>query len=404
MMPQQFSWALKNARNPTEANFRPSGGVVHTALKNAHDALFEQNIVPWKFHPRNESFEPALANKNTIQAVHLQQIQADGNDFAKPDKGHVDESYTIDIPTKGDVKIKAFSAIGIAHALRTFSQLFYAHSKGGVYCPSAPVYINDSPKFKHRGLNMDVSRNYYEVTDIMRMIDSLAYNKFNRLHLHITDAQSWPLEIPSLPDLASKGAYHSSLTYSPEDLQNIQRRGALQGVEVFLEIDMPGHTSSIWYSNPDLITAFNVQPGWPDVAAEPPSGTLKLKSSEVYEFLDKLWDDLLPRVSRWSSYFHTGGDEVNFNAYNFEDSIDTNSNDIIKPLLQRFFDRVHRTIRTNGLEHIVWEEMLLEYNITLPKEVIVQSWQSDEAVGKIVRSGHRAIAGNYQYWVSFELA
>ncbi|KAI9653031.1 MAG: N-acetyl-glucosamine-6-phosphate deacetylase [Alyxoria varia] len=398
MMKQQFSWALKDARNQSEDSFHHSGGVVPTALKNTHDALFKQNLVPWKFHLRNANFEPSLGHKKTIQAVHLRQSQADGHDFMKPEFRRIDESYTIDIPEDGDVNITAISAVGIAHALNTFSQLFYAHTKGGVYCPLAPVHISDSPKFQHRGLNMDVSRNFYEVTDIMRMIDSLAYNKFNRLHLHITDSQAWPLEIPALPDLATKGAYHPSLTYSPEDLQHIQRHGALQGVEVFLEIDMPGHTSSIWHSNPDLVTAFNVQPGWSDVAAEPPSGTLKLNSSEVYQFLDKLWDDLLPRVSRWSSYFHTGGDEVNFNAYNNEERIGTSSTDVIKPLLQKFFDKMHKAIRTSGLKHIVWEEMLLEYNITLPKDVIVQSWQSDDAVGKIVKSGHRAIAGNYQYW------
>jgi hypothetical protein len=36
---------------------------------------------------------------------------------------------------------------------------------------------------------MDVSRVWYAPADITRMIDALAYNKFNRLHLHITDAQ-----------------------------------------------------------------------------------------------------------------------------------------------------------------------------------------------------------------------
>jgi hypothetical protein len=51
----------------------------------------------------------------------------------------------------------------------------------------------------------------------------------------------------------------------------------------------------------------------------------------------------------------------------------------------------------------VWEEMLLEWNLTLGPDVIVQSWRSDEAVKRIVESGHKALVGNYQYWVRIYL-
>ena len=80
----------------------------------------------------------------------------------------------------------------------------------------------------------------------------------NKLHVHMTDSQSWPLEIPSMPDLAAKGAYHPGLIYSAKDLAALQRYGSLRGIEVFLEIDMPGHTSAIWYYNPDLIALHSI--------------------------------------------------------------------------------------------------------------------------------------------------
>lgn len=153
---------------------------------------------------------------------------------------------------------------------------------------------------------MDIARSYYPPAAIMRTIDALAYNKMNRLHLHITDSQSWPLAIQNMPDLAAKGAYAPTLVYSTADVRNIQRYGSQLGVEVYMEIDMPGHIGSVHYAYPDLIAAANIQPDWDTYSAEPPSGQFKLNSSAVYTFLGNLWNDLLPRVSQFSSYFHTG--------------------------------------------------------------------------------------------------
>ena len=111
-----------------------------------------------------------------------------------------------------------------------------------------------------------------------------------------------------------------------------------------------------------------------------------------------MFDDLLPRLAPNTAYFHTGGDEVNFNSYQLDDTVGTNDTAVIKPLLQAFFDHINTAVVNAGLNQIVWEEMLLSYNLTIPSDVVIQSWQSDEAVQQIVQSGHLAIAGNYDYW------
>jgi hexosaminidase len=206
------------------------------------------------------------------------------------------------------------------------------------------VTISDRPRFSHRGFNLDVSRHFYPVRSIEHLINALAFNKMNKLHVHITDSQSWPLEIPSIPDLAAKGAYHPGLIYSVKDLAALQRYGSLRGIEVFLEIDMPGHTSAIWYSNPELIAAFNMQPDWGAYAGEPPSGTLKLNSSKVDDFITKIFQDLLPRVTPFNSHFHSGGDEVNMNAYKTDETVRTNQVMELRPFMQRFIDKVHKQV------------------------------------------------------------
>jgi len=382
-------------------NSTGSNTIISTAISSAKDTLFNKNFVPWKFHPRDAGYEPTWnASRTHIRSVVLQQNGTDANDVLKPLAGDVDESYSLSLTTDGKVTIIAPSSIGLAHGLTTFTQLFYKHTDGDIYTALAPVQIFDSPKFQHRGLNMDVSRSYYAPSDILRMIDALSYSKMNRLHIHVTDAQSWPLEIPALPLLAEKGAYGPGLSYSPAVVQYIQKYGAARGVEVFFEIDMPGHTSSIAYSYPELVAAFNQQPDWSSYAAEPPSGTLKLNSSAVSDFLNTLLGDLLPRLYPYSSYFHTGGDEVNPNAYVLDDTVKSNDTAVIQPLMQKFVDRNHDQVRAAGMTPIVWEEMLLQWNVTLGSDVVVQTWQSDDAVLQTVQQGHKALVGNYQYWVS----
>ena len=375
--------------------------IIDYAIYSAWKTLFRQSLYPWKFRPRDWEEPSPRDNTASVAEIHVKLLTNDPSNVAKPLAGEVDESYTLTLSTEGRATVAANSSVGIARGLTSFTQLFYKHSDGEhVYTPLAPIKIYDAPKFEHRGINLDVSRNWFSVSDIKRQIDALAYNKMNRFHLHITDSQSWPLEIPALPELAAKGAYRPDLVYTPRDFKNIQRYAAIQGVEMITEIDMPGHTSSIYYSFPDLIAAFNVQPNWDTYCAEPPCGTLKLNSTAVYDFLETMFDDLLPRISPYSSYFHTGGDEVNQDAYTLDDTVKSADPRILQPLMQKFVDRNHNQVRAAGLTPVVWEEMLLVWNLTLGSDVIVQSWQSDEAVASIVAQGHKALVGNYNFWVT----
>ena len=70
----------------------------------------------------------------------------------------------------------------------------------------APVTLNDSPRYLHRGLMIDTARHYLSVSEILRMIDSLVMNKFNKLHWHLVDAQSFPYDSPTEPTMIN-GAF-----------------------------------------------------------------------------------------------------------------------------------------------------------------------------------------------------
>lgn len=158
------------------------------------------------------------------------------------------ESYRLDIVAKVDqviVQIDALTVFGARHGLETLSQLITAddgdteHSSGLLMVASAR--IADHPVYRHRGLMLDTARNYLPLSAIERTIDGMGASKLNVFHWHITDSQSFPLEIPSVPQLTRYGAYSPHKIYSPHDVRHIVEYAKLRGVRVIIEIDAPSH-------------------------------------------------------------------------------------------------------------------------------------------------------------------
>lgn len=392
---------------PWIRNYIPFGGpkfsskeIVKGGVSRMVKNILDNNYVPWKLYPRLalEQTEPSLwQHKTYITWLEIVQTGKDTAKTFKPLAGDVDESYNLTLNANGKARITAVSSTGVLRALETFSQLFFKHSKGPIYTKLAPVKISDAPQYDHRGILIDVSRNYLPLDAIYRTIDALSWSKLNRLHIHATDSQSWPLEIPSLPELHQKGAYAHGKTYSPIDVTAIQTYAIQRGVQAIIEIDSPGHFGIAALSHPDLVTGWGASP-WTSYCAEPPCGQLKLNEPKVDPFLDTLMDDLLPRLAPYSAYFHTGGDEVNFNEYSLDPTVGTNDSSVIVPLLQKFIDKHHARVRKAGLVPMVWEEIPASYNVTIGDDVVVQSWLGDEAIKSLTANGHKVITSNYNFW------
>lgn len=383
-----------------EATALTTSEIVKSAVSRTFDKIFSQNFVPWMLVPRNQlsAYEPARnASVASVDALDIT-LTSNVTTF-QPTTMDVDESYNLTISEDGTAKLSAYSTNGVLHGLETFSQLFYEHSSGTAwYLVNAPIQIQDKPTFPWRGLMLDTSRHWFPVEDIKRTIDGLSYSKLNKLHIHVTDSQSWPIEIPSIPELTEKGAYSQSAIYTTDDIQSIQEYGIHRGVDVYFEIDMPGHIGVVGEAFPDLVVAYDAQPyTW--YCAQPPCGALRLNNSDVEEFLGKLFDDVLPRVAPYTAYWHTGGDELNANDSNLDPGLQTNDTAVLQPLLQDFIDNQHTRVRNAGLSPLVWEEIATTWNVTLGSDVVVQSWLGGTAVPDLAASGHQVIDSNYNFWV-----
>ncbi|OAR02086.1 hypothetical protein LLEC1_05910 [Akanthomyces lecanii] len=379
---------------PAGSNFT-SQTIVQGALARSLKAVFDNGYVPWMLHKPGSGFEPRSepTRKNRVQSLTITQTSRDETSTFKPLAGQRDESYSLNVTIDGQASITAKSSIGVMRGLETFSQLFFKHSSGGAwYTTQAPVRIADAPKFPHRGMVFDVSRHWFAIEDIKRTIDGLSMAKMNVLHLHMTDTQSWPLEIPALPLLAERHAYSKGLTYSPAVIADLHQYGVHRGVQVILEIDMPGHFG-IERAYPGLSVAYNKRP-YGQYCAQPPCGSLRLGNDKVETFLDTLFEDLLPRLSPYAAYFHTGGDEYKANNSLLDPALNTSNVSVLQPLLQRFLDHAHNKVRKMGLAPMVWEEMINEWNATVGKDVVVQSWLGQDKVKKLAEAGHKVIVSS----------
>ena len=52
------------------------------------------------------------------------------------------------------------------------------------------VTITDEPRFGYRGYMLDVSRHFFTVDEVKRMLDVMSYYKINRFHWHLTDDEN----------------------------------------------------------------------------------------------------------------------------------------------------------------------------------------------------------------------
>lgn len=147
---------------------------------------------------------------------------------------NTDESYSLYIPDSvgGDIKLHAKTIYGALRGLESLSQLIFFDFDTKRYAISeTPISIDDQPRYAHRGVLLDTSRHFEPISSLKHTIDALSYAKFNVLHWHVVDTQSFPFESNTYPRLWM-GAYSSTERYSYEDIQELVEYGRKRGVKV----------------------------------------------------------------------------------------------------------------------------------------------------------------------------
>ena len=220
------------------------------------------------------------------------------------------ESYSLDVTSSG-AHLHAATVVGAIHGLETFSQLIQANGSG-FFEPA--VSIQDSPRFRWRGLMIDVSRHYQPIDVIRRTLDGMATVKMNVFHWHLSDDQGIRIEskvFPKLAELGSDGDF-----YTQDQVREVIAYARDRGIRVVPEFDIPGHALSWLVGYPDLASGVGTDgkgTGQGPYAISREYGVfdpvLDPTRENTYKFLDKFLGEMAELFP--DPYMHIGGDENN---------------------------------------------------------------------------------------------
>ena len=322
------------------------------------------------------------------------------------------ESYILSV-TPEHILIQASSGAGLFYGLQTLLQL---SQPSGTGYSIVSVEVQDTPRFAYRGMMLDVSRHFFSKEFVKKQIDALAFYKLNRLHLHLTDAAGWRLEIKKYPLLTEFAAWRTDANwkkwwnggrkylrfdepgasgsyYTQDDMKEIIAYAQQHYITIIPEIEMPAHSEEVLAAYPQL-----------SCSGEPyKNADFCVGNEETFTFLENVLTEVMELFP--SEYIHVGGDEAGKAAWKTCPKCQKRMQDEhlsnVDELQSYLIHRIELFLNAHGRKLLGWDEILQG---GLAPNATVMSWRGEEGGIAAVRSGHQAIMtpGQYCYLDSYQ--
>ncbi len=343
--------------------------------------------------------------KNAVKKLDLNSKKTTKNriNFSLNEKLN-EEEYILKINTN-QIIIEASTETGAIFAFQSLYQLMNLNLKNGVVKLQNQV-IKDSPRFKYRGMHLDVGRHMYSVAFIKKYIDGLAMLKFNNFHWHLTEDQGWRIEIEKYPELNNIGSFRDSTLighytdkpwqfdktryggfYTKKEIKEVVRYAEERGINVIPEIEMPGHSQAAVSSYPEFGCTGE------QVGVAPLWGVFKeiyCSKNETFDFLEEIIDEVVELFP--GKYIHIGGDEApktNWKACgNCQNVINREELKDEHELQSYFITRMEKYINSKGKQIIGWDEIL---EGGLAPNATVMSWRGVSGGIEAAKMNHEVI-------------
>ena len=318
------------------------------------------------------------------------------------------EGYEIEI-RPDMVVIRAEKPAGLFYGVQTLRQLLppaleHRHLATGVNWELPVCTIADSPRFRWRGMHLDVSRHMFPVDFIKRYVDLLAMHKMNVLHWHLTDDQGWRIEIRKFPKLTEIGSRRRGTPlasepqrsdeipyggfYTQDEIRDIVAYASARFVTVVPEIDFPAHSLAALASYPELGCTggpFEVGAMW-QVGTE----VLCVGKPEVYSFVEGVFDEVLDLFP--SEFIHVGGDECPHRRWeecrHCQALLAEQGLHNYDELQAYFTNRLGAMLRARGRRLIGWDEIL---DGKLSPASAIMCWRHFGTGVAAARAGHDVV-------------
>ena len=293
-----------------------------------------------------------------------------------------DESYKLTV-TSQSATLTAATDVGAMRGLETLLQLV-ATETGGCQLPA--VTIDDSPRFRWRGLELDVIRHFEPVSEIERTLDGMEIAKLNVFHWHLSDDQGFRAESKKFPKLTAMAS--GGLFYTQDQLREVVAYARARGIRVIPEFDMPGHSTSTALAYPEIGSGEDVKelPLGYDV----PRAELDPSNEKTYKFVDGFVGEMAEIFP--DEYFHIGGDETEGKAWlanpRIKAFMDKKGFKTTADLQAYFNQRLLPILQKHHKKMVGWDEIL---NPALPKDIMIQSWRGVDSLSAGAVQGYTGI-------------
>jgi hexosaminidase len=241
-----------------------------------------------------------------------------------------DEGYELKVVADRAI-IRAPTQAGLFYGVQTLLQLLPSDVLSGKVVAGVDwqmpcVEIKDWPRFKWRGLMLDVSRHFFTKLEVEQLLNAMALHKLNVFHWHLTDDNGWRIQIKKYPKLTSMAAWRKGVDfglatnsttaydrhgryggfYTQKDIREVVAYAGRLHITVVPEIEMPGHSLAALVAYPQYGTG-NGPFAYP-LEGDVGPGIYDPANEQTFEFLD----NVLAEVFRLfpGEYIHIGGDEV----------------------------------------------------------------------------------------------
>ena len=316
------------------------------------------------------------------------------------------EDYSLEVNSRG-VVIRAGGEAGLFYARQTLAQMTSDGAVTEIRC----CRIEDSPRYAYRGLHVDVSRHFRSVDFLKKQMDAMAFFKMNRMHLHLTDAAGWRLEIEAYPRLTRFAAWRPEALwkswwnggrqyadestegvyggyYTKEDIAELVSYAAERHIELIPEIEMPSHSEEVLAAYPEL--------GCTGEAYK--DSDFCVGNEDVFTFLETVLTEVMEMFP--SEYIHIGGDEAGKEHWKTCPKCLRRMQDEgiadVDGLQSYMIRRIGNFIASKGRKMIGWDEILQG---GLAPGAVVMSWRGTEGGIEAMSQGHDVIMtpGRYCY-------
>src|ERR1017187_10273808 len=305
------------------------------------------------------------------------------------------EGYELTVNTHSIV-IRAPEPAGLFYGAQTLLQLlppeiFSTKVVASFDWQMPCVQIADWPRFKWRGMMLDVARHFYDKPEVERLLGQMARYKLNRFHWHLVDDHGWRIEIKKYPKLTKVGAWRSGVgfnidpksttAYGPDgryggfytqaDIREVVAYAAARHITIVPEIERPGHSLAALAAYPQFGTGD--RPFTIPLQGGVNPGIYSPAKDGTFQFLDNVLTEVFQLFP--GQYIHVGGDEVPPGPWEKDAACQAlmKREGLKTPaeLESWFIRRIEKFVNANGKILIGWSEIA---SGGLAKNAVVMDW------------------------------